>query len=342
MAAAAGVSITTVSHALNGKGRLPQETRERVQTIARRLGYRPNSNARSLAGGKSGVLAISVSQPEGLPVQLGDFDYFSQLMNSATSTALEHGYALVVTPATEAAKTMERVRVDGAIVVDPIAHDPYLGYLRAHQTPFVTTGREPGGSGDDYWIDNDHPAGIFSALDHLAQSGAERIALVSPPAVQSYVIDALRGYEEWCANRGQDPMAAIASDSVTEGGGFAAATELLDAEPPPDAIYASLDRLALGVLMAADAREVAVPGELLVAGCTDSHAGQHARPSLTALSLNPEQIGHAAVEMLIAIVEDRAPERRHETVPTAIIPRESSAGRAHKAAPSALGEQSDP
>jgi DNA-binding LacI/PurR family transcriptional regulator len=327
VAAAAGVSITTVSHALNGKGRLPEETRIRVRDVARRLGYRPNANARSLAGGKSGVLALTVSQAEGLPVQLGDFDYFAQLTNAATSAAIEHGYALMVSPATHAETTLHRVQVDGAIVVDPVAADLSVAHLRTNGIPFVTTGREPGAPEDEFWIDNDHVAGIRSALDHLAESGGRQIALVTPPPVQSYLVDALRGYEQWCAEHDTEPVVSTVSESLTEGGGYAAAWDLLDNRPTPDAIYATLDRLALGILLAADARAVRVPDALLVAGCTDSHAGQTARPSLTALSLNPEAIGEAAVEMLIAIVEGRPPGRRHEFVPTSVIPRESSLRR---------------
>ncbi len=66
VAAAAGVSITTVSHALSGKGRLPEKTRERVREVAEQLEYRPNVNARKLGGGGSGLLALAVSQVEDL------------------------------------------------------------------------------------------------------------------------------------------------------------------------------------------------------------------------------------------------------------------------------------
>jgi DNA-binding LacI/PurR family transcriptional regulator len=96
VAEAAGVSITTVSHALNDKGRLTEETRRRVREVADRLGYKPSALARGLAGGRSGMLAITVSLVEDVALAVADFDYFMQVMNSAASAALERGYSLTL------------------------------------------------------------------------------------------------------------------------------------------------------------------------------------------------------------------------------------------------------
>src|SRR5689334_2714606 len=99
VAHAAGVSITTVSHALNGKGRIAPETRARVQRVAAELRYRPHAGARNLAEGKAGVISLAVSQAPGLSFALTDFAYFLNLMAAATRSALQLGYALVLLPA---------------------------------------------------------------------------------------------------------------------------------------------------------------------------------------------------------------------------------------------------
>lgn len=327
VAAAAGVSITTVSHALNGKGRLPVETRDRVREVADRLGYRPNAAARNLAGGRSGLLALAVSQVEDLAFQLGDFDYFATLIRHTTIAALDRGYALAaIAPVTEAAETFHRIPVDGAILIDPLPGDPSLAYLRGQGTPIVTTGRVMDGSDDDYWVDNEHLAGMTSVLDHLAGTGARRIALIIPSYPASYVFDVKRGYRRWCAEHGFEERVQTATD-VNEQAGFEAAAALLDGpEEPPDAIYASFDRLAIGVLMAAATRGVEVPRGLLVASCTDSYAARHASPPLTTLGLNPERIGEEAAGMLIDLVEGTEPRPRHRFVPTELIARESTLG----------------
>jgi DNA-binding LacI/PurR family transcriptional regulator len=75
VAKVAGVSITTVSHALSGKGRLPDRTRERVRAIAAELGYTPHPIARSLARGRTGLLATVVSVPGNAPLAFTEIDY---------------------------------------------------------------------------------------------------------------------------------------------------------------------------------------------------------------------------------------------------------------------------
>lgn len=323
VAAAAGVSITTVSHALNGKGRLTSETRERVRAAAERLGYQPSALARGLAGGRTGILALTVSLVDDA-VPVADFDYFLQVMSAATSAALESGYSLVLLPADRGSDTLDRLPLDGAIIVDPVRADPVAAHLRARNVPLVTTGRVPDDPPGACWVDNDHVAGTRAILDHLAETGAERIALLTAPAVSSYTIDALSAYDGWCAEHDMTPRVAVVTETPSEGSAFASALELLESEDPPDAIYATLDRLALGVLLAAEAKGARVPEDLRIAGCSDSEASRSARPALTAVSVNPELLGREAVELLITLVEHGPPEDRHRMVPIEIIPRGST------------------
>lgn len=324
VAAAAGVSVTTVSHALNDKGRLPAETRRRVRAVARELGYRPNASARNLVAGKTGLLGLTVSTTTRAPFALSDFDYFIQLMNAATAAALERGYALVLAGPSRGEGPLARVEIDGAIVVDPVTRDPLVRELRERGLPVVTTGRVPRQGDDGWWVDNDHRAGTRRILDHLARRGARRVGVVASPPVTSYAADAVAAYERWCEERGDEPLVSVAGGDLGEGAGFAAASALLDLPDPPDAIYATLDRLALGALLAARSHDRRVPDDLMVAGCTDSEAGKWARPSLTALALNPEEIGRRAVAMLVDLAEGREPARPHELVPTRVLARGST------------------
>src|SRR3954464_11869709 len=94
----AGVSVTTVSHALNGKGRLNPETRERVREVADRLGYRPNPAARSLVSGRTGLIAAIPSLPAGLNIEFSEFAFFSELIAAATGVAVGPDNALGVAP----------------------------------------------------------------------------------------------------------------------------------------------------------------------------------------------------------------------------------------------------
>jgi DNA-binding LacI/PurR family transcriptional regulator len=119
-------------------------------------------------------------------------------------------------------------------------------------------------------------------------------------------------------------LIAEVQGSVSEGSAYRSALELLDSDKPPDGIYATLDRLALGALLAANARAVSVPDALRIAGCTDSDASRSAQPPLTALSLDPDRLGREAVDLLLALVEDDDPTERKRIVPTTVIPRAST------------------
>ncbi len=152
--------------------------------------------------------------------------------------------------------------------------------------------------------------------------------MLTPPPLPSYTIDALEAFEATCAELGLEWIVETVTDSISESGAYAAASRLLDSAKPPDAIYGALDRLALGALLAAEARGIRVPTDLRVAGCTDSHAARSSRPALTALSLNPECIGTEAVELLVNLVESGEAAEPHRIVPFSVIPRASTRGTA--------------
>lgn len=328
VAAAAGVSVTTVSHALNGKGRLPEATRRRVRTVADELGYRPNATARNLVVGRTGLLGLAVSEHGGPPFAVTDFAYFAQLMIAASTAAIADGYALVLAPAAGVLAPQGGVAVDGAIIVDPVRDDQLVASLRRAGIAIVTAGRVPGTAAATPWVDNDHIAGTRSMLDHLARCGGERIALMTSPLEISYTLDVERAYREWCAERRVAPLVKTTEMGLTERAGYAAASELLALPAPPDAIFATYDRLAYGTLLAAEAGGVRVPEDLLLATtATESQAPEQARPQLTTLNLHPEEIGRAAASLLVELLDEREPAQSHLVVPHRVVARSSTRRR---------------
>ncbi|MGZ4247074.1 MAG: LacI family DNA-binding transcriptional regulator [Solirubrobacteraceae bacterium] len=321
----AGVSITTVSHALSGKGRIAPATRERIHRIAAELGYRPHASARNLAARKSGLLGLAVSQAAEQSFAFTGFAYFMQLMGAATKAALDQGYALVlVPPADKGGGGFNALPLDGAAIVDPIRNDPLATGLRSRGVPFVTTGRIPDGPADDYWVDNDHLAGTEAILQHLERSGARRIALITARPPASYAVDAIAAYHDWSERHGNEPLVVVTRGGLTDRQGFAAASELFDRSDPPDAIYATIDTLALGALQAARTRGLSVPDDVLIASCTDNDALRLVDPPLTALNLHPEEIGRRAIEMLVAIADGHEPPQRHVLVRSRVVARAST------------------
>ena len=172
--------------------------------------------------------------------------------------------------------------------MDPVPGDEVVDLLDERGIPVVTTGRRPDGPVDACWVDNDHVAGTRAMVEHLAAEGATSVALLTAPALQSYTIDTMGAFGLTCSHLGLGSVVETVTDSLSESGAYAAASRLLESSQPPDAIYATLDRLALGALLAAEAKGIRVPEELRIAGCTDSHAARSSRLALTALSLIPK------------------------------------------------------
>src|SRR5262245_16326008 len=116
----AGVSVTTVSHALNGKGRLSGDTRHRVHEVAARMGSRANPAARNRVAGRAGLIAAMASLPDDPRVAFADLGYYTALIGAASGAAVARDHALVIAPPSRGGLIWDRVPLDGVIVIDPM------------------------------------------------------------------------------------------------------------------------------------------------------------------------------------------------------------------------------
>ncbi|MEU3193815.1 LacI family DNA-binding transcriptional regulator [Streptomyces sp. NPDC006992] len=332
VAAAAGVSITTVSDALNGKGRLPDATRSHVREVAERLGYRPSAAARTLRTGKSGLIGLTVTTYGEEPFTFTEFAYFAEMARAATSAALVRGYALVILPAPArrgpaeagAPDVWSNVALDGTVVVDPSAQDPIVSELLRSGLPVVSDGRPSDSLPVTTWVDNDHEAAVRGILDHLAESGARRIGLLTGTSTDTYTRLSTAAYLDWCERVGQEPVYERypAHDPCA---GAVAADRLLARPDRPDAVYGLFDPNGTDLLAAARRYGLRVPEDLLLVCCSESPVYATTAPSVTTLSLKPRRMGNTVVQLLIDAIEGLAPARPVQRVmPTELIVRASS------------------
>jgi DNA-binding LacI/PurR family transcriptional regulator len=325
VARAAGVSITTVSHALSGKGRLTDETRERVRRVADELGYTPHPVARSLASGRTGMIATVVSLPGNAPIAFTQIDYYVALMNAATRKAVGNGYALVVAPSTSGPETWGRLPLDGVIVIDPADGDPTLPMLRRRGVPILFVGRDPNGDPGDLVVENDRAAATVSVLEHLTAAGAHRVGLLGLRTFESFSEDAVAAYREWCLERGIEPSVhTVDADSTAEPAVFRdGAAGFLADDDHPDAVFCLYERQAVELLAVARELGVDVPGDLLVATIAEMGLAASSHPGLTTLELNQDRLGEVAAALLIDVLEGR-PAASVRDVPTSITVRGST------------------
>ncbi|MDQ3661090.1 MAG: LacI family transcriptional regulator [Actinomycetota bacterium] len=328
VARAAGVSITTVSHALSGKGRLPAARREQVRAVARGLGYSPNPAAKSLASGKTGLVAVVVSAPGNASIPFTEIDYYVKLINEATAHAIERGYGVVLAPSTAGAETWERIPLDGVIVIDPARDDAAVAGLRARDVPMVFVGRDPCGDASDIVVENDRRTATRMVLNHLIAAGAAHTGILTLSTYESFTEDCLAEYSAWCAERRTQPLLHIASGDSTAGLHVfrEAAEDFLLREDRPEGVFCLYERLAVELLRAAHDHNIRVPQELKVVSINEMGLAETTEPHLTELEINQGLLGATAAALLADVLGDRDVSSEQD-IPTRLIARASTLGR---------------
>lgn len=302
----AGVSITTVSHAMNGKGRVDPETRARVQQAVDELGWRPQRSAQALRSGRTGTLALCLPRrPDHSGSWMTSVDYYMELTIACVAVVMNSERHLLVSPPPQRRRDVDDLQVDGVIVVDPPEHDVALELLDEAGVPYVTVNRDLGSS-DPWWVGDDNERNVTTLLDHLSERGAERIALLSSSERWAWFADTHAAYHRWCDDHGKPPRIGYVDLDFLESSGQTATAELLAADPP-DAIIALPYGSALGAIRAARESGLDVPRDLLVASGVDGHALQTFTPSVTALDLRPDEVADTAVELLLRRIDGDAP-----------------------------------
>jgi DNA-binding LacI/PurR family transcriptional regulator len=305
VAEAAGVSVTTVSHSISGRGRVAAATRERVLRIAEEVGYTANAHAQRLVSGRSRTLAIQIAgfTTESSPQLLPDAAFFLDVLNGAAAAAGARGYELVLAPYDLDPRRGQALAIDGAVVVDPHGDEPLLRLLPERGIPVVTTGRPTRGAVRFPWIDNDHAALAVRVLDHFLEMGYTRPAVMATTPNRSYIADILDAYARWSREHGLRPITVELDEPPTERAAARAAQRLLTRARAPDAVYATYDRLALGVLRQAQRQGLSVPEDVGIASAVDGDTLHWVEPHITAATLNPRLIGSQAIDALIDLAE---------------------------------------
>jgi DNA-binding LacI/PurR family transcriptional regulator len=319
VAAAAGVSPTTVSHALNNRGRIAEETRVRVLQAAHQLGYQANVHAQQLVTRRSRIIAIQLPTLEtSHGPALPDSAYFLDVINGAAAAADSAGYALVVIPSGGKASIFGGFAIDGAIIVDPQGDEPIF----TAGVPVATVGIALCETHDVLAVDNDHATAARIVLDHFEKSGRVRPAMVADDTRRSYVNDVMSGYRNWVQDKGaQDITLTLASldqravDRVIKKLG----------DERADSVYASSDDLALALLDAASRAGMGVPSELAIASAVDARSLTLTSPQISATNLFPFRTGGTAAQLLIDSLENGVTADDTRLIPTQFVARASTA-----------------
>ncbi len=329
VAAAAGVSVKTVSNVVNGYAHVSDTTRAKVQKAIDELRYRPNLSARNLRRGRSGLVALAVPELE-LP-------YFAEMANHIVRAAEAQGWTVLIDQTDGAAEreglVLNGIRahlIDG-VIFNPLATGRRELEARTDQTPMVLLGeRVYDGPFDHVSIDNVGAA--QAAVTHLVDVGRTRIAAIGEQRRRSSGTARLRlrGYTHALRAAGLpvDRDLVMTSESYHRADGAAAMEALLALPHPPDAVFCFNDLLALGALRTLLDRGLRVPEDVAIVGFDDIDECAYSTPTLTTVAPDKAAIAAMAVELLASRLEgDDQGAPRERTAPHSLVVRESTVGR---------------
>lgn len=326
LAAAAGVSRSTASRAINGGKRVSPAAQAAVDAAVAVLGYSPNPAARSLVTRRTGSIALVIPEPD-IRV-LGD-PFFAMVITGITEALRETDVQLVLLMSRtgdDAGRTLRYLRgghVDGAIVVSHHRSDLWVDQLAKSALPTIFIGRPWKTDAPVTYIDTDNYDGGRLAARHLAERGVSRPATVAGPADMTAAADRLRGWQDGLRDVGLDAGLVAHADFTTAGGADAAA-RLLEADRGIDAFFAASDLMALGVLDVLKQQGIKVPDDVALVGYDNHAMAETTTPALTTV-INPMvEMAVRAGAMLLEEIEAPGTHPEPEIYPSRLVVREST------------------
>lgn len=320
VAAKAGVSVGTASKALNGRGRLRDETRARVRSAADELGFAPSNVARSLLTGRTftvGVITTDSYGRFGIPVMRGAED---SLAAGEMIAFLCDGRDDPIRESHHLRKLLER-RVDGIIVAGRRT-DPRRPLGDDLPVPVVYAFAPSSDPGDCSVVSDERGAARL-AVEHLVKTGRQRIAHITGPESHASARERAAGLTDALSAQGLEPVGTPLFGSWTEAWGRFAVAQLLRAKEDFDGVFCGSDVLARGVTDGLREAGISLPTQVGVVGVDNwGLVAEAARPPLTTVDLGLEEIGRRSAELLLEAINGHPSPGVH-VVPGHLVVRES-------------------
>jgi DNA-binding LacI/PurR family transcriptional regulator len=328
----ASVSPATVSKVMNNRPYVSATTRARIERVIAETGFVPSQRARGLSKRRSFILGLLIPYTSD---QLFADPHLLEIMRGIEAEANLHEYNLLLSTARaaiDAASACVRLLrsdvIDGAIVVETLDVQPFTAALVEQPSPWVMIGYA--GAGEVQCVHADDYGGALLATHHLLSLGHRRIGVIGSTPRPFALDERLRGVQEALVEAGLpfDESLLTTGDFSIESG-EAAGYRLLQRPDRPSAIFALNDRMALGLIRAANQLGIAVPEELSVVGFDDIALATLFNPALTTVRQPGFAMGAAAARLLFALLNGETPHSQ-PAIPTELILRGTTAARRAK------------
>jgi LacI family transcriptional regulator len=316
VAAHAGVSIATVSRALNGATTVASATRERVLAAVEELRFRPSRLGQSLAEGRhaaNGIVFPDLSGPYYAEVVLGYEEIAAELGSSVLILAT-HGRPEPSRRVLELAR-----RVDGMVLMGRTVPDEVVAQVTETGIPVVLVARPAAGESDTVNADNDH--GTRALVKHLVRHGYQRFAFIGDPAESPDVASRYAAFRASLVEAGRRPPREPLRCAFDVSSGRRAAMRSLRRAHRPEVLVCGNDETALGALEAATELGLSVPGDVAVTGWDDVMAARYA--GLTTVRQPMRELGGTAARWLQERIAGSPSPVRRRVLQTRLVVRSS-------------------
>lgn len=318
VAAAAGVSLQTVSRVINNESNVRPAMQSRVQAAIDKLGYVPSLAAQRMSGSRS-YLILAINDRDRT---IADWqarqgsDWVDQMLLGGMLKCAEYGYRMIFELVDTHSDHVERelgaaitaLQPDGIILTPPHSENPQItGFLVERKIPFARIGSKEIGSGIAMTMGDEHSARL--ATEHLIGLGHTRIGFVAGSDEYSLSQWRIDGWRDAMAAAGLDASGLCERGDFGYASGALVAAALLDRQHPPTAIIASSDQMALAALDMAAERGLRVPQDLSLVSFDNSPLARFSDPPLTAVDQPIAATFSKAVELLIVNGAAPAPEQ---------------------------------
>jgi len=303
----------TVSRAVNNSRNVRATTREKILSIAGRLGYRPNRIARSLVSKKSNLISLivaNISNP-----------FFAEISRGIEDKARENGYNIIFSSTDDdssnlesSVRIMRELGVDGFIIAAVSLKEPIIDELVDQDFPVVLVNRRVAKDNVNYVV-VDNQKGARLAVEHLVNTGYRKIGIITGEPGVSTGGERLRGYQDVLLNHAlKVKKEYISQGPFTQEHGKRAARRMLALKNRPEAIFAASDNIAWGVMDAAGELGLTIPQDLAIVGFDDTHFSSNSNIRLTTVSQRKYEMGQHGVQILIDLIESQQPDYTNKIV----------------------------
>ncbi|GGA13249.1 LacI family transcriptional regulator [Paenibacillus marchantiophytorum] len=303
----AGVSISTVSYAINGNPKVTKETSTRILAVAKELNYVPNAAARSLKKQETKIIGVFLTDFNGA--------FYGELLQGIKEVLNKQGYDLIVCSGVQSHRLLPERTIDGAIVLDTsFSSEELLQYAeRGHK--LVVLDRELSHANVNQVL-LDNKAGAALAMEYLIEEGHRKIYVVAGPEASFDSMQRLQAVRQ-VVNRHQPLAYTQILGDFNKSAGEEAAKQIIQEYTEPVAVFCLNDEMAIGLYNAVKKSEYKIGTHIHIIGFDNIELTQYTEPRLATIDYSKRKWGALASEQLLKLIDDK--EIDHERIYVTLV-----------------------